>query len=80
MEYCGGQGFGMMCTVQRNRLPKGVPTKYFAKLPTTPGDKKARVARFNHPITAVKEFIVNEKSFRLYTHPFKVLQVAISKV
>ena len=46
--------FGFLSTVQRGRLPKGIPTKYFHKEQTSNADNHARVARFNHPITAVK--------------------------
>ena len=41
-------------TCQRNRLPKGVADCFLHKEKTTPGDKFARVARFNKPITLVK--------------------------
>ena len=36
-------------TFRRDRLPKDVPDKYFHKVGTAPGDKKARVARFFPP-------------------------------
>lgn len=56
MDWCGENGFGMLCTVQRGRLPKGIPTKYFHKQPTVNSDQKALVARFNEPIIAVATF------------------------
>ena len=55
MDWCGKNGFGMLCTVQRGRLPKGIPTKYFQKLPTSNGDNSSKVGRFNQPIIATKD-------------------------
>ena len=48
-----------MSTVARNKLPKGVPTKYFHKEQTSNADRRAKVARFHHPVVAVKtvEFV-----------------------
>ena len=54
MDYSGKKGYGILCTVQRSRLPNEVDTKYFHKEQTKPGDHKARVARFEQPITSVK--------------------------
>ena len=54
MDYLGEKGFSATMTCQRNRLPKGVADCFLHKEKTTPGDKFARVARFNKPITLVK--------------------------
>ena len=45
----------MMCTVQRGRLPAGVPSKYMHKEKITPHDHREKLARFFGPITMVKE-------------------------
>ena len=45
-------------TCRRDRLPSSVPGEFMCKRKTAPGDKRARVARFNEPITIVK--IVNQ--------------------
>ena len=55
MKYCGKNGYPMMCTVQRGRLPGGVPNKYMHKDKVIPHDHRAKVARFFEPITMVKE-------------------------
>ena len=53
-NWIGLNGFGTTMTCRRDRLPKGLPNYFFHKISTAPGDKKARVARFNNPITVVK--------------------------
>ena len=53
-NWMGANGFATTMTVRRDRLPQGIPGNYFNKLPTTNADKKAKVGRFNHAITAVK--------------------------
>ena len=57
-DYVGVNGYGVTTTCRRDRLPKGVPNCYFHKVSTAPGDKKAKVARFNNPITVVKHVTV----------------------
>ena len=42
-DYVGQKSVGMMCTVQRSQLPKGVPSKYFHKEQTAPGDKEQKL-------------------------------------
>jgi hypothetical protein len=58
-DWIGRGGFGVTMTCRRDRLPKGVPNCYFHKVATAPGDTKARVARFNNPITVVKHVSVS---------------------
>jgi hypothetical protein len=53
-NWMGANGFATTMTVRRDRLPTGVPGSYFNKNPTPNTDKKAKVGRFNHAITAVK--------------------------
>jgi hypothetical protein len=36
-----------------------VPNHFFHKVATAPGDTKARIARFNNPITVVKHVVVS---------------------
>ena len=57
IERCGEKGFGMMRTVQKGCLPKGIPIKYFAKV-LTPQVEKNKVSLFNHQIIAVKRCVV----------------------
>jgi hypothetical protein len=54
MDFLGERGFAATMTCQRNRLPKGINNAFFCKEKTIPGDKHARVAQFNQPITLVK--------------------------
>ena len=54
VDYCGENGWPMASTVQRGRLPSGVPSKYFHKKVVAPNDQRAKVARFFNPVVAVK--------------------------
>lgn len=54
LDWLGENGFSATMTCRRDRLPRGVPKNFFHFEGTKPGDKKAKVARFLHPITAVK--------------------------
>jgi hypothetical protein len=58
-DWIGQNGFGVTMTCRRDRLPRGVPNHFFHKVATAPGDTKARVARFNNPITVVKHVLLN---------------------
>lgn len=49
-EYCDKNGYGLTMTVNRGRLPKGVPDKYWQKQGTKPSDQRARACRFTNPI------------------------------
>jgi hypothetical protein len=55
LEYAAEQGFGMTCTVRRDRLPKGVPPKYWHKEKTQPNAQRPKAARFHNPILVMKE-------------------------
>jgi hypothetical protein len=57
-DWIGQNGFGVTMTCRRDRLPRGIPNHFFHKVATAPGDIKARVARFNNPITVVKHVLV----------------------
>ena len=54
MEYAAQEGFGLTMTCRRDRLPAGVPRKYFHHK-KTPVTHRTRAARFEHPIVAVKQ-------------------------
>ena len=54
MEYAGEQGFGFTSTVARDRLPKGVPGKYWCKAKGASVTVRSRHARYENPIVAVK--------------------------
>ena len=79
MDYCGRNGYGMMCTVQRSRLPKEVESKYFHKETTTSGDHRACVARFLNPITSVKSIDEDgdSKAYEKVHVSFQAFPVAI---
>ena len=51
-DWMGRKGYPVTMTVRRDRLP--IDGKFMCKERTSNEDKKSRVARFNHPITAVK--------------------------
>ena len=53
MMYAAAEGFGFTSTVARDRLPKGVPSKYWCKK-TTPSNTRSRHARYEWPIIATK--------------------------
>ena len=53
-NWIGLNGFATTMTCRRDRLIKGLPNYFFHKISTTPGDIRARVARFTNPITIVK--------------------------
>lgn len=55
LDHMGRKGFGFLSTTRRDRLPRGVPGKYFHKETTSNKDKRAKVARLNNPIVAVKK-------------------------
>lgn len=54
MEYAAEQGFGLTMTCRRDRLPKGVPGKYWHKEKTQPQAHRPKCARFERPIFATK--------------------------
>ena len=67
MDYCGENGWPMTSAVQRRRLPRGFPSKYFHKKVVAPNDRRAKVARFYNPVTAVKKMCVKSKTFTKVT-------------
>ncbi|KAG7373374.1 hypothetical protein IV203_034098 [Nitzschia inconspicua] len=64
LNWLGEEGYAATMTCRRNRLPKNVPPKYFHTEKTANGDKVARVARFQNPISAVK---IQKKAWLLPT-------------
>jgi hypothetical protein len=56
LDWMGQRGLGMMGTVARNRLPKGIDGKYLHKERITANKKRqSRCARLLSPITMVKD-------------------------
>ena len=53
-EWMGENGLGFLHTVRRDCLPSQVPDWAWHKVPVVARDQRARVSRFQHPITAVK--------------------------
>jgi len=51
-NWIGGNGFSCTMTCRRDRLPSGVPAKYWHK-ERTDGSPKTKVARFFEPVVAV---------------------------
>ena len=58
-EWIGQKGFGATMTCRRDRLPSGVPAKYWHKQ-RTDTSKRTKVARFFQPIVAVKKVEATE--------------------
>ena len=54
MEYAAEEGFGFTSTVARNRLPKGVPEKFWCK-GKTGSTQRSKHARYENPVFAIKE-------------------------
>ena len=52
-DWIGSNGFGCTMTCRRDRLPSGVPAKYWHK-EKTDSSPKTKVARFFQPVVAVK--------------------------
>jgi hypothetical protein len=61
LNWMGQQGLGMLGTVARNRLPRGIEGKYFHKEAIIPAMKaRSRLARLAGPITMVKDVPADE--------------------
>ena len=58
-DWIGQKGFGATMTCWRDRLPSGVPGKYWHKQRTNTS-KRTKVARFFQPIVAVKDHEATE--------------------
>ena len=54
-DWIGQKGFGATMTCRRDRLPSGVPAKYWHKQ-RTDTSKRTKVARFFQPVVAFKTF------------------------
>jgi hypothetical protein len=53
-DWLGKRGFAATMTCRRDRLPSKVPKEYL-HFQKTPSDTRSRAARFNEPVTAVKQ-------------------------
>jgi hypothetical protein len=53
-NWLGERGFAATMTCRRDRLPSGVPKEYLHAKKTV-SDTRSRAARFNEPVTAVKQ-------------------------
>jgi len=65
-SYAAEMGFGLTVTCRRDRLPKGVPGKYFHK-EKTPVGPRSRAARFEQPIVAkrtIGQSVITHTSFQ----------------
>ena len=51
--HSGKKGYGILSTVRRDSLPKGVPVQYTHKKVTYPGNLFSKCSRFNEPIIMV---------------------------
>ncbi len=54
LDYGGGKGYGLTLTNRRDRFPKGTK-EYLHHDKVEAGSRRSRVARFLHPIVAMKE-------------------------
>jgi hypothetical protein len=54
LRYLGEEGWIGTMTCRHNCLPKSVPRKYFNFIKAAPVNARSKVARFEQPITAVK--------------------------
>ena len=64
-DWIGQKGFGATMTCRRDRLPSGVPGKYWHKQ-RTDTSKHTKVARFFQPIVAVKDHEATEEDHCAY--------------
>ena len=53
LDWAGKAGIGVICTNARNCLPKNIESHFLQIKKTTSGDKRAKAAKFIHPIVAV---------------------------
>jgi hypothetical protein len=53
--HAGQRGYGMTTTLRRDRTPNDIPKKYLCVKQTDPSNKRARVAKFLHPIVLTKK-------------------------
>ncbi|KAL7528119.1 hypothetical protein ACHAXR_005384 [Thalassiosira sp. AJA248-18] len=54
LDLAGGKGYGLTMTTRRDRYPRGLKP-YLHHEKVLPGDKKAKVMKYENPIFAVKE-------------------------
>jgi hypothetical protein len=69
----GQRGLGPTMTNRRDRLSQGIPGMYISKEKTEAKTQRSRVARFNNPITLVKEVAADGdmKAYRLVHSTFQ---------
>ena len=69
-DWIGQNGFGCTMTCRRDRLPSGVPGKYWHK-EKTDSSQQAKVARFFQPVVAIKD--VEKNMVRVHTERYMFL-------
>ena len=72
MDFIGKKGYGMTCTCRRDRIPKPIKD-YVHHEKVTNYDLKAKVMRFQNPITAIKQVTATDSS-KAYTKTFVSFQ------
>ena len=65
IEWIGRNGFGATMTCRRDRLPPGIPTKNLHKQKTDT-TLKTKIARFFHPVVAVKTVEATDETHESY--------------
>ncbi len=72
MDLIGKKGYGMTCTCRRDHIPKPIKD-YVHHEKVTNYDLKAKVMRFQNPITAIKKVPATDSS-KAYTKTFVSFQ------
>jgi hypothetical protein len=72
MDFIGKKGYGITCTCRRDRIPKAIKP-YIHHEKVTNYDQKAKVMRFQNPITAIKQVPANGDE-KAYTKTFVSFQ------
>jgi len=65
-KYAGQEGFGLLTTCRRDRIPKGIKSEHVNKQKTD-ASKRCKVARFVQPVIAVK----SEQSYDIVLTSFQ---------
>ena len=69
-EYAGTKGFGLLTTLRRDRLSKGIPDRFFHK-GKTETNQRTKAARHVHPVVAVKTVRKGRKDFEVVIVSFQ---------
>ena len=67
-EYAGSKGFGLLTTLRRDQLPKGIPERFFHKRKTET-NQRSKAAR--HLVVAVKTVKKGGKDFKVVILSFQ---------